>query len=186
MCSALLTKKNLEGEIQGQSMFGKWNTHEYKCTDTEHDSAEDLHAALFGFFHHYRSDEAKERYEVLRSDGFQDEFKRFETHMRDYWNLETCKAFYLSVRTNGTESFFSTRMNFVPKHLFFHKHYEVKMKFCVMKWNASHISERFIEIHGDDGITERQCWIKNIHNRVFQDRVPHIWIEKRGRKKKAD
>ena len=58
---SLFTKKNPDGEFQGQSMLGKFSTHEYRCTDKSYEanidssSAQQLQNAIFRFFDHYRS-----------------------------------------------------------------------------------------------------------------------------------
>ena len=63
----LFTKAYPDGEVQGQTMLGKFTTHEYHCTDIEYkdspqkSSAQKLQDAIFGFFQHYRTDEAKKK-----------------------------------------------------------------------------------------------------------------------------
>ena len=64
----------------------------------------------------------------------------------------------------------------------FKKSYRVRMKFCMMRWNATHISKRYRDVHGALGVQIRENWQKNIHNRVFHKNAVHKYIENRGRK----
>ena len=139
----LFTKSNPEGEIQGQTLLGKFNTHEYRSTNKSYANAKELYADIHKFFTHYRSSEALAKYEVLGSANFEDEFKQFEKHIQNYWSLKTCENFWLSVRTNSVESFFATRLFFLPKNTVVEQNYRVKMYCCAMQWNASHFSDCF-------------------------------------------
>ena len=127
MNSSLFTKTNPEGEVQGQTLLGKFNTHEYKCTNesyedsTEKSGAQKLQDAILHFFKHYRSDKARKKYLFLQSSTFEDEFSQFEKDIQTCWSLKMCEQFYLSVRTNMVESFFATRLFYVPKNLKFKK-----------------------------------------------------------------
>ena len=104
---ALFTRSNPDAEVQGQTMLGKFTTHEYYCTnisyqDTDESSgAQKLQTAIFNFFKHYRSDEAQKKYEVLGNSEFQTEFKQLEKHVKECWSIMTCQYFNLSVRTNS-------------------------------------------------------------------------------------
>jgi len=127
-----------------------------------------------------RSEEAKNKYEQLKTQAFKNEFDEFEEYVQDYWNLEVCRRFFMCVRTNATESFFATRLFWVPKNLNFLKSYKSRMRFCALSWNPRHISQRFAEVHGEEAVAYRKNWLKNIHNRVFRMHAPHVWIERRG------
>ena len=141
--SVLFTKSNPEGEIQGQTLLGKFNTHEYRSTNKSHTNAKELYVDIQKFFTHYRSSDAIAKYEVLGTSNFEDEFKQFEKHIQNYWSLKTCENFWLSVRTNSVESFFATRLFFLPKNTVVEQNYRAKMYCCAMQWNANHFSECF-------------------------------------------
>ena len=56
---ALLTKKDPQGELQGQTILGKFSTHEYRVTDKSYETDElstvstgpqKLRSAIMGFF----------------------------------------------------------------------------------------------------------------------------------------
>jgi len=132
-----------------------------------------------------RSDESKNKYEQLKTQAFKNEFDEFEEYVQDYWNLEVCRRFFMCVRTNATESFFATRLFWVPKNLNFLKSYKSRMRFCALSWNSKHISQRFAQVHGEDSVVYRKNWLKNIHNNVFRMNSPHVWIERRGTWKRA-
>ena len=165
-------------------MLGKFSTHEYICTNKKYccnskkPAAQKLQDAILGFFTHYRSIVAQEKYEVLKSSSFKSEFKEFEKYVNSYWNLEVCGRFCLSVRTNYVESFFATRLYFVPKNVTFAKTYEQRMKICGLQWNENHISDRYKATHGS--VAHRKIWQQNVHNRVFTKHVPKVYSEKRG------
>ena len=190
--SALFTKTNPDGEVQGQTILGKYTTHEYRCTDKSYKSDENKSAAqrlqekIFGFFTHYRSDEAQEKYEMLKFTQFQEEFQKFENYIKAYWKLKTCERFCLSIRTNSVESFFATRLFYVPKNTKFPKSYSVKIKICALRWNEKHISDCYKKIHGDTGVNYRKNWHRKIHQKVIQDYATHKYVEKRGRKRKLN
>ena len=99
---SLFTKKNSDGEFQGQSMLGKFSTHEYRCTDKSYEanidrsSAQQLQNAIFRFFDHYRSFSARKKYEVLDSPEFNTEFNLFETSIKKVWSLNTCNVLYIN------------------------------------------------------------------------------------------
>ena len=121
--SYLFTKMDPAGEPQGQTMLGKLSTHEYHCTNKEYKNddqvsgGQKLRNKILGFFKHYRSCEAKNKYKVLASAGFEQEFKQLEDHTKNYWSTKTCDKFSESVRTNKVESFFATRLSYVPKNI---------------------------------------------------------------------
>ena len=77
--SSLFTKKNTLDEIQRQTLLGKFNTHEYYSTNTAYTTdhgnsgAEKLRKKILSFFSHYRSAEAKDKYEVLKSQVLEEE-----------------------------------------------------------------------------------------------------------------
>ena len=77
------------------------------------------------------------------------------------------------------ESFFATRLNYVPKNLFFSKTYEVKMKTCALHWNESHVSERYKRVVVD-GTQYRKNWERNVHRHVLLAQPVYSYIEKRG------
>ena len=132
---------------------------------------------IMQFFKHYHSLEAQQKYSVLESSEFKKEFKLFEDSMKEYWSLKTCENFYLGVRTNSVESFFSTRLFHVPKHIRFTKTYKVKMICCMLQWNEQHISEIFTRMYGLSGIENRREWSQSIQNRVFEKYKPHAYIQ---------
>ena len=76
--SVLFTKSNPEGEIQGQMLVGKFNTHEYRSTNESYTNAKELYADIKKFFTHYRSSDALAKYEVLGTSNF-DEFNQLRT-----------------------------------------------------------------------------------------------------------
>ena len=115
---------------------------------------------------------------MLKSASFTIEFKQLEDHVKTYWTLEVCGQFCLSVRTNYVESFFATRLFFVPKNLNFPKSYEQRMKACGLQWNERHISDRYKAAHGS--VEHRKKWQQNVHDRVFTKNVPQAYDEKRG------
>ena len=119
----LFTKSTPGGETQGQTMLGKFSTHEFRCTDKSYEAvtgdggsrAHRLRSEILGFFKHYRSNEARTKYEMLNSVDFETEFIELEKYIKQVWSLETCNRFSLSIRTNTVESFFATRLFYVPK-----------------------------------------------------------------------
>ena len=56
---ALLTKKDPQGELQGQTVLGKFSTHEYRVTDQNYETdgvltgPQKLQSSIMGFFQHY-------------------------------------------------------------------------------------------------------------------------------------
>ena len=146
--SYLFTKKDPEGELQGQTILGKFSTHEYHCTNKSYENDEKTSGArklrnkMLGFFDHYRSNEAIGKYEVLACRALREEFKQLEDHVQLYWSIGICKNFFASMRTNKVESFFATRLGFVPKHINMKSPfmYRAKMNLCSMRWNEKHIS----------------------------------------------
>ena len=185
----LFTKSNPSGEAQGQTMLGKFTTHEYHCTNISYSDSEEsrgaqkLQNAILGFFRHYRSVESRNKYEVLEDSEFQTEFRQLEEYVKACWSLETCKYFNLSVRTNSVESYFSKRLYYVPKNLKFKKTYRTKIKLSAMTWNETHISNQYLKIYGDTGKEYRRNWHRNIHQKVFTKYPYHEYIEKRGGKR---
>ena len=115
---------------------------------------------------------------------FEDEFVQFENYVKAYWKLETCERFCLSIRTNKVESFFSTRLFYVPKNLKFPRSYRVKMKLCALRWNETHISSSYKKVYGDNGVNHRKHWHRNIHEKVLKDYPSHKYIENRGKWKR--
>ena len=182
----LFTKADPDGEIQGQTMLGKFTTHEYHCTDIEYkdspqkDSAQKLQDAILGFFEHYRTDEAKEKYSALDTRAFQEEFSQLEKHVKACWPIKTCELFSLSLRTNFVESFFATRLFYVPKNLKFIKTYSAKMKSCAMRWNETHISNYYKNTFGESGSEYRIKWHRNVHQEIFIKHPQHEYSERRG------
>ena len=185
---SLFTKTNPDGEVQGQTLLGKFATHEFWCTDKcyaevgRKTSAQQLRNAIMGFFDHYRSAETREKYKALNCAGFENEFCKFEDYIKQYWSLKVCKRFCLSVRTNTVESFFSTRLFYVPKHLKFLRTYHAKMQICALTWNELHISDRYKKLWGASGIDLRKNWHQRVHARVFNEYQSKKFIEGRGRK----
>ena len=133
------------------------------------------------FFNHYRSPKSQEKYEILKTDTFKSEFDQFEEYIKSYWTLGVCERFCLSVRTNSVESFFATRLYFVPKDMMFSKTYAVRMKLCGLQWNAHHISSNYKTAYG---CLDRLHWQQNIHEKVFKKHRPGDYVEKRGRPRK--
>ena len=125
--SALFTKQTPECEIQGQTLLGKFTTNEYHSTDKTHKDATELYKTIMRPFSNYRSVEAREKYPVSGSSELEKEFKEFEDYTKNYCSLKTCESFYLGVRTNSVESFFSTRLFHVPKNVTFRKMYRAKI-----------------------------------------------------------
>ena len=183
----LFTKRNPDGETQGQTLLGKFSTHEFRSTDKSYEAvgeltgAQGLRSEIFGFFKHYRSIEARTKYKMLNSPDFEAEFSKFEQFIKRLWSLETCKRFSLSVRTNMVESFFATRLFYVPKNLKFPMNYLSKIHICGMSWNEEHISECYRKHYGASGISYRKNWWQNIHDSVFRTYPPHKYLENRGR-----
>ena len=188
----LFTKKNPEGETQGQTLLGKFSTHEFRCTDKsyEHVSREGpegvtrasrLRSEILGFFKHYRSKVTRSKYEILNCIDFETEFKKLEKEIKQLWSLETCNRFSLSVRTNMVESFFATRLFYDPKNMKFPINYRAKMSICGMSWNEKHISECYRKKYGETGINYRKNWHQNIHERVLRKNPSHKYLERRGR-----
>ena len=171
--------QNPAGEIQGQTLLGKFTTHEYYSTNKVHNDASELHRDIMQFFKHYRSLESQQKYSVLGSSEFENEFKLFENYIKEYWSIKTCENFYLGVRTHSVESFFSTRLFHVPKNIRFTRTYKVKMICCMLQWNERHISEIFTRIYGHGGIENRMRWYQNIQSRVFEKHKPHTYVKSR-------
>ena len=134
------------------------------------------------FFIHYRSSKALEKYEVLTAKTFEDEFVLLEEHVKVYWSLVTCRQFFLCVRTTHVESFFSTRLYHLPKHIYYHHNYVAKLYCCAMQWNANHISKNYSMKYG---LEKRKCWAENVPQHFFDLYTPHLYKEIRGRKQKA-
>ena len=76
----LLTKKDPDGECQGQNILGKYSTHEYMITDQVFETDEvstgpqKFRLAMLQFFNHYRSAQAREKYPTLTCAKFKQEF----------------------------------------------------------------------------------------------------------------
>ena len=90
----LFTKTNPDGETQGQTLLGKFSTHEFRCTDISYEDFEEATRAsrlrddILRFFKHYRSKEARKKYEILNCVDFESEFSQFEKYIKQYWSLE--------------------------------------------------------------------------------------------------
>ena len=84
------------------------------------------------------------------------------------------------------ESYFGTRLHFVPKHIDFRERYFSKIKCCAMSWNAKHISNTYKDYWGESGdcIEYRQNWFSNVHNTVFEQNPICNYRETRGRKRR--
>ena len=136
-----------------------------------------------GFFDHYRTGEALEKYTALSSKEFVEEFKALEKYVEKYWSMATCEQFFLSVHTS-VESFFATRLYYLPKNTTFPRSYQAKMYCCSMQWNANHVSETFKKKHGESGIRKRMHWAQGVQQNVFDLYPPQEYKEKRGRKRK--
>ena len=167
-------------------MLGKFSTHEYHCTNKTYENdektsgAQKLRNSILGFFNHYRSNEAIEKYEVLGCSAFREEFKQLEDHVQLYWSINICKNFSESIRTNKVESFFATSLGFVPKNINIKSPfmYRAKMKLCCMRWNEKHISECYTNLYGMSIIDYRKNWTEHIHAKVFNLNPTHRYKEK--------
>ena len=135
---------------------------------------------------HYRSAKAKEKYKILKSSEFDRELTIFENYIKEYWNVDTCEKFALSVRTNSVESYFATRLFCAPKTLKFPKNYRSRLACCRLSWNSTHISEAYKIRFGEDGVEKRKSWSQNIHARIFEKHPICDWVETRGRKRKFE
>ena len=74
-------------------MLGKFRTHEFRCTDKRYDGTQmksggqQLQEAILGFFEHYRTENAKEKYEFLKTKVFEEEFFELE---KGWWMGKIC------------------------------------------------------------------------------------------------
>ena len=85
----------------------------------------------------------------------------------------------MSIRTNAVESFFATRLFYVPKNTIFPRTYEARMKMCAMRWNETRVSDCYINLFADNDKAYRKNWLFHVHNRVFDKFPSHDYVEYR-------